>query len=70
MKVGDIMYDTATMIKFRKDLNSIKLAYKIGVFSHKYAINKIALLYANTFGIFSGIYREMAISNFEECLED
>lgn len=68
MKVGDIMYDTATMIKFSQNLDSIKLAYKIGVFSHQYAINKIALLYANTFGIYSGIYREMAINNFEECL--
>lgn len=64
------MYDRTTMIKFRQNLDSIKLAHKIGVFSHKYAINKIRRLYATTFGIYSGIYRELALGNFEECLED
>lgn len=64
------MYDAIVMTKFSQDLNSIKLAYKIGVFSRKYALNKIRRLYSTTFGIYSGIYRELALCNFEECLED
>ena len=64
------MYNTVEMKKFKQDLDSIKLAYRIGVFSHKYAINKVRHLYAKTFGICSGIYWEMAFGNFEECLID
>lgn len=55
------------MNKFRQELYSIQLAYKIGVFSKEYARNKFAHLYAETFGIFSGIYREMNLCDFEEC---
>lgn len=55
------------MKKFQQELHSIKLAYKIGVFSKEYARNKFAILYARTFGVYSGIYREMALVNFEEC---
>ena len=38
------------MQKFRQNLESIKLAYNIGVFSKEYARNKFARLYAETFG--------------------
>ena len=55
------------MQKFRQNLESIKLAYNIGVFSKEYARNKFARLYAETFGGNSGIYREMSLCNFEEC---
>ena len=58
------------MQKFRQNLESIKLAYNIGVFSKKYARNKFALLYARTFGVASGIYREMELCDFEECFRD
>lgn len=55
------------MKKFRQKLESIKLAYNIGVFSKEYARNKFANLYAETFGVCSGIYREMRLGDFEEC---
>lgn len=55
------------MKKFQQEWNSINLAYKIGVFSKEYARNKYAILYAKTFGVASGIYRELALVNFEEC---
>lgn len=55
------------MQKFRQNLESIKLAYNIGVFSKEYARNKFAYLYAETFGVCSSIYREMRLCNFEEC---
>lgn len=55
------------MLKFKQNLESIKLAYNIGVFSKEYARNQFAHLYAETFGVFFGIYREMAICDFEEC---
>ena len=64
------MYDATTMIKFKQELDSIRLAYTIGVFSKQYARNKFRNLYAYTFGIFSGIYREMSFGNFEECFEE
>lgn len=57
------------MDKFKQDLESIRLAYSIGVFSREYARNKFALLYANTFGAASGIYMEMCLSDFEPCFE-
>ena len=53
--------------KFSQELYSIRLAYNIGVFSKKYARNKFARLYAETFGGNSGIYREMRLGDFEEC---
>lgn len=56
--------------KFKQNLDSIRLAYNIGVFSKEYARNKFAHLYAETFGIFSGIYREMNLCDFEECFTD
>ena len=56
--------------KFRQELYSIRLAYKIGVFSKEYARNKFAILYAKTFGAYSGICREMALGNYEECFEE
>ena len=62
--------NTVQMIKFKKDLDSIKLAYKIGVFSYQYAKNKLRILYATTFGVYSDIYREMALCDFEECFID
>ena len=58
------------MQKFRQNLESIKLAYNIGVFSKEYARNKFARLYAETFGGNSGIYREMALGDSEECFRD
>lgn len=58
------------MQKFRQNLESIKLAYNIGVFSKAYARNKFARLYAETFGVASGIYREMALCDFEECFSN
>ena len=64
------MYNTTTMIKFKQELDSICLAYTIGVFSKQYARNKFRNLYAYTFGVFSGIYREMSLCNFEECFEE
>ena len=64
------MYDATTMIKFKQELDSIRLAYTIGVFSKQYARNKFRNLYAYTFGILSGIYREMSFGNFEECFEE
>lgn len=54
------------MQKFAQELYSIRLAYTIGVFSKEYARNKFRNLYAHTFGVFSGIYREMFVCNFEE----
>ena len=56
--------------KFSQELYSIRLAYNIGVFSKEYARNKFALLYARTFGGAYGIYREMALCDFEECFRD
>lgn len=56
--------------KFLQNLHSIKLAYSIGVFSENYARMRMRDLYARTFGVFSGIYREMSFCNFEECLCD
>lgn len=64
------MYNTVEMIKFKQDLDSIKLAYKIGVFSYQYAKNKMRNLYAQTFGVCSGIYREMMLGDWEECFID
>jgi len=64
------MYDAIAMKKFRENLYSIRLAYKIGVFSYEYARNKFAHLYANTFGVFSDIYREMMLSNWQPCFEE
>ena len=64
------MYNTTTMIKFKQNLDSIRLAYNIGVFSKEYAKNKFRLLYAYTFGVYSGIYREMMFGDFEECFEE
>lgn len=55
---------------FSQNLHSIKLAYRIGVFSKEYAINKISRLYAQTFGVCSAIYQEMTLDNWEECLCD
>lgn len=57
-------------LKFQQDKYSIRLAYKIGVFSKKYAKCKFAKLYADTFGVFSGIYMEMSLGEFEECFID
>lgn len=57
-------------LKFWQDKYSIRLAYEIGVFSKEYAIHKFAKLYADTFGIFSGIYRELSLGEFEECFID
>lgn len=62
--------DKKAMLKFKQDYESIKLAYRIGVFSYKYAINKIRILYAKTFGVYSGIYQELALCDFEQCLID
>lgn len=59
-----------TMKKFRQDLESIRLAYSIGVFSKEYARNKFRILYAQTFGVYSGIYREMSLGDWEECFQD
>ena len=56
--------------KFSQELYSIRLAYNIDVFSKKYARNKFARLYAETFGVASGVYREMALCDFEECFRD
>ena len=64
------MYDRIAMQKFKQDLYSIRLAYTIGVFSYEYARNKFAILYANTFGVYSAIYREMILSNFAPCFEE
>lgn len=62
--------NATTMIKFKQELDSIRFAYVIGVFSKEYARNKFRNLYAYTFGVFSGIYREMAFGDFEECFEE
>ena len=61
------MYDYENMRKFCQNRDSIKLAYTIGVFSKEYARNKFARLYAETFGAFSAIYRELVLCDFEEC---
>lgn len=63
------MYDIETMNKFIQQKDSIRLAYEIGVFSLEYAQNKMRRLYAETFGVCSAIYAEMAYNNFTECLE-
>ena len=55
---------------FKQNLESIKFAYNIGVFSKEYARNKFARLYAEIFGSNSSIYREMALGDFEECFYD
>lgn len=57
-------------LKFQQDKYSIRLAYEINVFSKEYAKRKFAKLYADTFGIFSGIYRELNMDEFEECFID
>ena len=64
------MYDAKAMRKFTQELYSIRLAYAIGVFSYEYARNKFAHLYAETFGVCSGIYREMQLSNWQPCFEE
>ena len=56
--------------KFLQSKHSIRLAYSIGVFSESYAKKRMRDLYAITFGVFSGIYREMAFCDFVECLCD
>lgn len=56
--------------KFTENLYSIRFAYSIGVFSESYAKKRMRDLYAITFGVFSGIYREMAFGDWEECLCD
>ena len=60
------MYYGIDMKKFRQDFDSIKLAYSIGVFSKEYAKNKFRNLYAQTFGVCTGIYREMCLGDWEE----
>lgn len=57
-------------LKFQQDKYSIRLAYEIGVFSKEYAKRKFAILYADAFGVFSGIYMEMSLGNFKECFID
>lgn len=64
------MLNKEEMRKFQQDLYSIRLAWQIGVFSYEYARNKFARLYAQTFGVFSGIYREMMFSDFAPCFEE
>lgn len=64
------MYYGINMKKFKQDMDSIRLAYRIGVFSKEYARNKFRYLYARTFGGFSDIYREMQFGEWEECFED
>ena len=64
------MFTPVEQKKFTENLYSIKLAYSIGVFSESYAKKRMRDLYAITFGVFSGIYREMSLGDWEECLCD
>ena len=60
------MIDTTVRNRFEQELYSIRLAYTIGMFSKKYALNKFRNLYAKTFGVISAIYNEMSYNNFED----
>lgn len=46
--------------------DSVVSAYNAGVFSKEYAVNKLRNLCASYYGVYSGIFYELSMTDFEE----
>ena len=58
------------MDNFAQDIKEVRMRYRRGLCSEANARQAFAEIYAETFGIASGIYREMRLGDFEECFYD
>lgn len=52
---------------FEEKINTIRKQYRRGMRTREEAIRGFAQVYAETFGLFTAIYNEMVLCEFEEC---
>lgn len=52
---------------FEEKINTVRKQYRRGMRTKEDAIRGFAQVYAETFGVYSAIYTEMVLCNFEEC---
>lgn len=52
---------------FEEKINTIRKQYRRGMRTREEAVAGFAQVYAETFGLFTAIYNEMVLCDFEEC---
>ena len=52
---------------FEEKIDTIRKQYRRGMRTREEAVAGFAQVYAETFGLFTAIYNEMVLCNFEEC---
>lgn len=52
---------------FEEKINTIREQYRKGMRTKEEAVSGFAQVYAETFGMFTAIYNEMVLCDFEEC---
>ena len=52
---------------FEEKIDTIRKQYRRGMRTREEAVAGFAQVYAETFGVYSAIYTEMALCDFEEC---
>ena len=55
------------MMTFEEKINTIRKQYRRGMKTREEAVAGFAQVYAETFGLFTAIYNEMVLCDFEEC---
>lgn len=58
------------MQELKQQIEAIRSQYRRGLRTEEEAIQGFADVYAETFGMYSAIYQEMKLCNFEECFGD
>lgn len=52
---------------FEEKIDTIRKQYRRGMRTREEAVAGFAQVYAETFGVYSAIYTEMVLCDFEEC---
>lgn len=52
---------------FEEKISTIRKQYRRGMRTREEAVAGFAQVYAETFGLFTAIYNEMVLCDFEEC---
>ena len=52
---------------FEEKIDTIRKQYRRGMRTREEAVAGFAQVYAETFGLFTAIYNEMVLCDFEEC---
>lgn len=55
------------MMSFEEKIDTIRKQYRRGMRTREETVAGFAQVYAETFGVYSAIYTEMVLCDFEEC---